>query len=56
VNNKWERFLHQTGSDWKKTVVSEEAKALLLEGDNLQKAVMERKWINLFDYGESWGM
>lgn len=38
------------------TVVSEEAKALLLEGDNLQKAMMERNWINLFDYGEAWGM
>jgi hypothetical protein len=56
VSNKWERFLYQIGSDWKKTVVPEEAKALLLEGDNLEKAVMERKWNNLSDHGEAWGM
>jgi hypothetical protein len=56
LSNKWEHFLYQTGSDWKKTVVPEEAKALLLEGDNLEKAVIERKWNNLSDHGEAWGM
>ncbi|KAG0530217.1 hypothetical protein BDA96_05G166500 [Sorghum bicolor] len=56
MSNKGEHFLYQTGPDWKKVVVPEEAKALFLEGDNLEKVVMERKWNNLSDDGEAWGM
>jgi len=44
-----------TGADWKTTVLSEEAKALLVDDNDMEKATFEGKWISFAGLGEAWG-
>ena len=37
-------------------MMPEEAKALLREGNDREKAALEGKWINFAGLGEPWGM
>ena len=52
---KWERVLYQAGADWKNNALPDEAKALLANGDDLEKMVHERNWINFSSLAEAWG-
>lgn len=56
VDNKWERVLYLAGTDWKNNALPEEAKALLANGDDLEKMARERKWICFTSLAEDWGM
>jgi len=56
VNDQWERVLYQAGADWKNNALPDEAKALLANGDDPEKMVRERNWINFSSLAEAWGM
>jgi hypothetical protein len=57
VNNRWERVLYQSAFDWKNNVLPVEAKALLANGDDLERMTREGSWINFaaldINYGTS---
>jgi hypothetical protein len=54
INNKWECLLYLSGGDWKSLPLPKEANALLV--DDLEKAKLEKKWINFEGMLEAWGM
>jgi len=56
VNDQWERVLYQAGADWKNNALPDEAKALLANGDDLEKMVREGNWINFSSLAEAWRM
>ncbi|KAG0542217.1 hypothetical protein BDA96_02G084500 [Sorghum bicolor] len=56
VNNRWERVLYQSAFDWKNNVLPVEAKALLANGDDLERMTREGSWINFEELAEAWRM
>ena len=56
VNDQWEHVLYEAGADWKNNALPDEAKALLANGDDLEKMVRERNWINFSSLAEAWRM
>ena len=56
VNDEWDRILYQSGNDWKINTVSDEAKALLTNGVDLERMARERNWISFASLAEAWRM
>jgi len=56
VSNKWERFLYQTATNWRCSLVPEEVGYLLVDAASLEQAASEKKWLNLSMFGDAWKM
>lgn len=56
VNNTWERLLYQTGVDWKISLLPDEARALLVNAEDVGKKLLEGKWISFEGFAEDWKM